>query len=232
MLDRVFYPKPRDAFGSTRRRTEVYGIELDVDEYDDEAESEPQPEEAEVDDSEWVKRDCEHWARSFLQLNDLQHLVNILHSLKPEHRQHLIRCLVSNALYSEDMSVAARIGSLYTIRRIYDLCQGGELFVRGMQDELAMLADVLLDVPIASQLVVQVLRSMRLPLHELEGFVLSAIPNKELSRTLMSEMESVVASDAIQRISSGSSDEDRLNRFERSSSGASSPAAKQTVILT
>jgi len=220
-LKRVSYPTTRDAFGPIRKRIEAYGFEPDDDDYIEEGEEEdgaPVPEEEE-DDEEWIRRDCEEWAKSFLLNRDQQHLADILHTLKTENRKSLLRCLISTALYEGDVAAARLVGSLYTVPTICELCCGGDLFIQAIQDELMMLQDILLDLPNASQLMAHVLHSTTLGLPRLEALVnqpesSSVDTVQHLIRTLQHlELQRGTTDDRCE--------EERVNRFERTSSRGS-----------
>ncbi|KAI0692097.1 hypothetical protein BC835DRAFT_1278240 [Cytidiella melzeri] len=222
ILERAAYPTPRDVFGSTHKRVEVYGIALDEyydDEDGDDLDADLFSERADAEDNEWMQRDCEDWAKSYFLHHDQQHLGDIMHSLKIEHRRQLMRCLISTALYTNDITQARHIGSLYTIPRIYELCFNGQLFVDSLREELAILQDVRLDVPNASQLMAQILYSTTLDGSTLKVIVDDSMP----SQTVMAG----IVNNEIKRlgkqcVGTHATEEVRFNRFERTSSSSSS----------
>ncbi|KAI0090731.1 hypothetical protein BDY19DRAFT_730973 [Irpex rosettiformis] len=179
MLHRVSYPAPLD---STRQRVDLYyPIALDeyyIDEDDDDAAVLSDGDDSE--NNEWMQRDCEDWAKAFLLYYDYHHLGDILHSLRPVHRKQLLHCLISAALYSDDVMGSGCVGSLYRIPRIRELYVDGRLFEETLQEELTTLQDVLLDVPNAMQLMAHILYSTSLNATKLKTMIDSSMASQSI----------------------------------------------------
>jgi hypothetical protein len=187
-----------------------------IDEDDDDAEIFSDG--GDVDENDHMQRDCEEWAKSFLIYHDYHYLGDVLHSLRIQDRKQLVRCLISAALHSDTILDARRVGSLYIIPRIRELCFNGQLMMEVLHEELTMLQDVRLDVPHVVQFMAEVLSSTTLPTSQLEQLIAASMDSQsKLARDLADELRRVEKGKGRQVI-----EEARINRFERTSSSSTS----------
>ena len=191
-----------------------------LDEYyidDDDGVDDPSDED-DAENNEWMQRDCEDWTKAFLLYHDYHHLGDIFHSLRPIHRKQLLRCLVSAALYSDEVVEARCVGSIYDVPRIHELCSSGQLFEEMLREELVTLQDVLVDVPNAVKLMANILHSTTLDATKLNALIDSSVTSQTvLAGMLRDEMNRLEREERAGR----PAEEVRINRFERTSSNAS-----------
>lgn len=213
MLEQVVFPRPQDAFGSTSDRVDVYGVDLD----DSDAES------ADGEDldneTDRVRRVCAAQTAAFLATRDRSRVLTLLVSLKPVHRGLLVQELVEAALSGGDAGDASAVGSLLSTALNSDY-NDAESLLEGIQTQIALLEDTMLDVPRAPHLFACLLHATGLALDELEHVAKHALQACPQSlATLLAELQVLrdsSESDAEGQVAVDSTS--RRNRFERGAS--------------
>lgn len=206
LLEQITYPQPRDAFNSSRERIEAYGISTDSDD-----ESLMETDDVDMDR---LLQSCRERAGIFFAKRSHTYATRALQDLRPEHRQYFFRQLISDVLHRHDFSDARLVGSLWLLEDTHFLCEEDHTFLRGLEAELLVLADTVLDVPNACQLLATMLHETPLDVQILESLVWQSVTADSMLRDrLLAELRSQERFDdaAEVEIEGGS----RRNRFER-----------------
>ena len=110
-----------------------------------------------------------------------------------------------------DPADARLVGSLWLLESTHRLCEEHQAFVRGLEAELLILQDTVLDAPDACRLLAALLHETPLDVQMLESLVWQTVPPDNMLRDrLLAELRAQEQSQARDM-----EDDNRRNRFER-----------------
>ena len=210
MLDHCMYPRPRDAFGSDMRRSEIYGL------HDDGAEDGPRP--AIIHSTQLVNGDnvhhsdatiesCRRYAETFLTIRDIASAEKFFNTLQPRDWHLFTEALVSTAIGSGDEADAIAVASflaLPSVHRVY--ADDSAAFKKVLEAEIVMLEDTVLDCPSAYRAMASLLHAAGLPVHLVEDLASRIIVRTNPARDrLLEEFNAlnVGADDALEQAEDG-----------------------------
>lgn len=211
MLEQVVFPRPHDAFSSTRERIEVYGIDLD----DSDAGSVAAEEEELEEDR--VRRTCSTCATTFLTKRDEAPVRYLFQMLRPTHRTLLVEELITAVLHGNDTSDATAVGMMLASVATTGIFDEDDSFTDGLNVQLAWLEDTSLDAPRAPQLAAALLYGAGFSMQAIESMAARSIPSSSpILATLLSETRVLHDSpDVTSDAQENASEDPRRNRFER-----------------
>nr|VWO97250.1 TAL effector protein Tal2a (AvrBs3 and PthA family of transcription activator-like effector proteins) [Ganoderma boninense] len=209
MLDHCMYPRPRDAFGSDVRRSEIYGLN------DDSAEDSQrlalnhstQITNIDVDPPDATGENSTRYAHTFFTTRNVASAEQVFHKLPPPECHLFTGTLISKAMGSGDETDIVSVASflaLPSVRRTYS--EDSAAFRRCLEAEIAMLEDTVLDCPSAYRAMATMLYAADLPTHLVEDLASRIITRKNPARDrLLEEFNalSVGADDALEQSEDG-----------------------------
>ncbi|GJE91399.1 hypothetical protein PsYK624_075490 [Phanerochaete sordida] len=202
LLDQVSYPRPPDAFNSSRERIEAYGFMSD--------DEEDAPMETDDIDMTRLLQSCRERAAIFFEKRSHAFAERALLDLRPEHRHLFLRQLIADVLQHHDAADARLVGSLWLLETTHRLCEEDHAFLRALEAELLALPDTVLDVPDACCLIATILHETPLDIQLLESLVWQSVPPEDQLRDrMLSELR------AREQLEAEEAGESRQNRFDR-----------------
>lgn len=156
ILEETSYPRPHDAFSSSRYRREIYELDPPGSNSEVSSISDDQDEDAELLQANEQK------ANQLILYRDNFAAVDHLENLDPEDRHTFLSTLISAALSTGDLVDAQAVARFLTLREVRGACDMAT-FSHGFEAELSALADTIIDVPHAAQLLAVMLQGSPLP---------------------------------------------------------------------
>ncbi|KAF7799900.1 hypothetical protein EIP86_011142 [Pleurotus ostreatoroseus] len=213
MLEQVVFPRPHDAFSSTRDRIEVYGIDLDESDVGSVGGEEEELEE------DRIRRTCSACATVFFTKRDEAPVRYLFQMLRPTHRAILVEEFITTALHENDPGDAMAVGSMLSAIATTGLFDEDNSLTDGLNVQLAWLEDTSLDAPRAPQTMAALLYGAGFSSQVIENMAKRSIPSSSpILATLLSESRVLHDSpDVTSDTQDNGSDDRRRNRFERGS---------------